>query len=154
MLSLREKYTIFLMCNFNIQNVFRLIHTLGHKMTPKILFVFIMPAESLSVSRILSTYTIRITKLDIVYWTKTEWSEWHWWKSMTEMVMLNFSNYTFGLCLSPYISFLRWKTFFFLLSNVPWWLIHINLLFQIIIQEGIFDNQLEQGLRQIDRNKK
>jgi len=46
------------------------------------------------------------------------------------------------------------KFFFFLLSNVPWWLIHINLLFQITIQEGIFDIQLEKGLRQIDRNKK
>jgi len=29
-------------------------------------------------------------------------------KPMSEMWMLNFSNYTRGLCLSPYIAFLRW----------------------------------------------
>ena len=59
------------MCNLKSQKIFKLTHILGHKMTPKILLCFTMPAESLSVSRISSTHTVRITKPDLVWRTKT-----------------------------------------------------------------------------------
>ena len=75
-------------------------------------FVFTRSTKSLPVSRISSTYTTRIIKLDLVCGTNTDWSEWKRWKSMSEIVMLNFSNHACGLCLSQYIVFLRWHTLF------------------------------------------
>ena len=74
-------------------------------------FVSTRPAETLTVSRI-STYTVRITKPDIICRIKTEWQR---WKPMPEIVMLLFSNHACGLCLSPYIAFLTlfspWVTY-------------------------------------------
>jgi len=75
-------------------------------------FVSNSPPRSLPVSKILSAHAIRTTIPDFVRRTKTEWSEWHRWKPMPEMVMLNFSDHGLGLCLRPYIAFFRRETSF------------------------------------------
>ena len=106
-----ERSTLcFFMSNLNPKKVFKLTHVLCNKMTSKILLF-----ESLTVSKISSMYTGRITKPYLLCWTKTEWFEWQRWKSILEMVMLNFSNHVCGLYLSLYIAFLRRHTLFF-----PW----------------------------------